>query len=40
MKEFLAVKSQSEGLMMKLDSVTVQKETMHLRINELRYILD
>jgi hypothetical protein len=26
--------------MMKLDGLTVQKETMHLRINEMRYILD
>jgi hypothetical protein len=26
--------------MMKLDGLTVQKETMHLRTNEMRYILD
>ena len=41
MKELLAVKGQSEGLIMKLDGLTVlQKETMHGRINEMRYILD
>ena len=40
MKELLATKSQSEGLLMKMDGLTVQKETMHLRINEMRYILD
>ena len=40
MKELLSVKGQSEGLMNKFDGLTAQKETMHGRINEMRYILE
>lgn len=40
MKEYLGVKDQYDGVIIKLDSQQVQKETMHGRINEMRYILD